>query len=573
MDGSYEQITMQQSFQAFRDFFAPLPVTALERAWAEEAQARSEAWGLEKTLRSFPNLTTAVGSAAHALEIDIMTDIRCPFSHVALHRLRRALANQGLTSAFSETSRGAHRVRVRLHPVFLNAELRPNEGAGSERWEGLDSYLLREHGITSEQSRDPNYPLTKAAVELGFRFNPNRRVVNTLAAFSAMEVATTNEDDRVRLFREISESYFTNAEDISETAVLASAAARAGLDVGDVSRFADKMAAASQDIMARYNLLSHLVPEVPTILLRNSETGDQKKLVGAKDVSAFEEAVAALLRDPARQSTFGVQVPAFGGAHVHLSHANPMSCAALHAGARNGYFPAAWPYSRDSFRRKDETPDTVMYSNPRLVSHLDDASRHALTSTYRKLFGAARRHKKGTAPEGTSEPMPPLSLLDVCSSWQSHYPSDSLRPHDRVAVLGLNAAELSANPLATERHVQDLNVSPALAFVAESFDFVTNTASIDYLVDPQAVLAETHRVLRPGGVAVVSFSNRCFDSKATAVWLEHIATGAGLMEVVSNFFHFSAEWQHINTIDVTPLDTGDPMWIVTAVKPSSTSRL
>jgi SAM-dependent methyltransferase len=113
---------------------------------------------------------------------------------------------------------------------------------------------------------------------------------------------------------------------------------------------------------------------------------------------------------------------------------------------------------------------------------------------------------------------------------------------------------------------QDLNVDPVLPFGSESFDFVTNTASVDYMVDPRAVLRESHRVLRPGGVSIVAFSNRCFDTKATAVWIDRIGTGPGLMHLVTDFFGFSADWAHISTIDVTPQGTGDPMWVVVAVK-------
>ncbi len=43
--------------------------------------------------------------------------------------------------------------------------------------------------------------------------------------------------------------------------------------------------------------------------------------------------------------------------------------------------------------------------------------------------------------------------------------------------------------------------------------------SVQYLVRPFDVFADVHRVLAPGGPLVVSFSNRCFPSKAVAIWL------------------------------------------------------
>ena len=42
--------------------------------------------------------------------------------------------------------------------------------------------------------------------------------------------------------------------------------------------------------------------------------------------------------------------------------------------------------------------------------------------------------------------------------------------------------------------------------------------SIQYLQHPVAVLREIARLLRPGSPLVISFSNRCFWTKAVAVW-------------------------------------------------------
>jgi len=42
--------------------------------------------------------------------------------------------------------------------------------------------------------------------------------------------------------------------------------------------------------------------------------------------------------------------------------------------------------------------------------------------------------------------------------------------------------------------------------------------SIQYLQQAVAVLREVARVLKPGGVAAITFSNRCFPTKAVAIW-------------------------------------------------------
>ena len=153
-------------------------------------------------------------------------------------------------------------------------------------------------------------------------------------------------------------------------------------------------------------------------------------------------------------------------------------------------FPDGW------FARTDERPDTEFYAQPRFVTHLDDAAIAAVSALYDEL---------GLTGD----------VLDLMSSWVSHFRT---APRS-LTVLGLNAVELDANPMATARVVHDLNASPVLPFEDGSFDAVVNCVSIDYLVRPVEVLAEAARVLRPGGASVCTFSNRMFSTKAVRGWL------------------------------------------------------
>jgi SAM-dependent methyltransferase len=148
------------------------------------------------------------------------------------------------------------------------------------------------------------------------------------------------------------------------------------------------------------------------------------------------------------------------------------------------------------FDRDDPSPDPDFYAVPRLVTHLDDRAVDAVGALYDEL-----------GVDG--------DVLDLMSSWVSHLRT----PPRSLTVLGLNAVELAANPMATARVVHDLNADPRLPFADASFDAVVNCVSVDYLVEPAAVLAEVARVLRPGGLSVCTFSNRCFPTKAVRGWL------------------------------------------------------
>jgi hypothetical protein len=151
-----------------------------------------------------------------------------------------------------------------------------------------------------------------------------------------------------------------------------------------------------------------------------------------------------------------------------------------------------------AFDRIDESDDALFYDEPRLVYHIDEGAVAALTRFYRSVL-----------PQGGV-------LLDLMSSWVSHLPADIA--YAEIIGLGLNGAELAANPRLGRRFVQDLNRQPALPLADAAVDAAMICVSIQYLQQPLAVLREVLRALRPGGPVVIGFSNRCFWTKAVAVW-------------------------------------------------------
>ena len=191
------------------------------------------------------------------------------------------------------------------------------------------------------------------------------------------------------------------------------------------------------------------------------------------------------------------------------------------------------------FDRADETPDSVFYEPDRLVNHIDDGAIIAVGQLYRDL-------------DLTGD------VLDLCSSWVSHLPSSPRR----LVALGMNAAELAANPAATDTVVHDLNDDPILPFDDATFDAVTCCVSVDYLVRPIEVFHEAARVLRPGGVFVVTFSNRCFPSKAIRAWLA--ADDRQRCAIVATYFASVARFGPATVQLRNPGQPGDPLYAVWA---------
>jgi SAM-dependent methyltransferase len=194
------------------------------------------------------------------------------------------------------------------------------------------------------------------------------------------------------------------------------------------------------------------------------------------------------------------------------------------------------------FDRQDPRDDADFYAAPRFVTHIDEGAVRAVCELYDELG----------VPDGR--------VLDLMGSWISHL---SRRPEGGLVVLGMNAAEVAANPLAEEHVLHDLNRDPQLPFPDAAFDAVTCCVSIDYLIRPIAVLHEVARVLRPQGVVVITFSNRCFPTKAIRGWL--LTSEADHLAIVSAYVGQAVGFGPVTAHRRTPEGWhGDPLYGVWA---------
>jgi SAM-dependent methyltransferase len=161
---------------------------------------------------------------------------------------------------------------------------------------------------------------------------------------------------------------------------------------------------------------------------------------------------------------------------------------------------------------------------------------------------------------------PGSAVLDICSSWVSHYPADFPHTMERISATGMNALELGANAQLSDFEPKNLNLDPSLPYDDASFDVVTCVVSVDYLIRPLEVFREVHRVLRPGGKFILSQSNRCFPSKAIGMWLGQSDLQHCL--VIAAYFHYAKGWQPARIFDASPTgpNTNDPLFMVEATK-------
>ncbi len=203
-------------------------------------------------------------------------------------------------------------------------------------------------------------------------------------------------------------------------------------------------------------------------------------------------------------------------------------------------------------QKLDARDDLDFYDVPRFVNHVDDGFIDRLTQLYRERL------------------RPQTHIFDMMSSWVSHLPAEM--SFARVQGHGMSAEELARNPRLDDFFVQNLNENPKLPLADAAFDAVLNTVSVQYLQYPEAVFSEICRILKPGGIAIVSFSNRMFFEKAIAAWRE--SSEAARVQLVGRYFQSVAGFERPEAIvvesQVPPmlqlfgLGGGDPFYAVMA---------
>jgi SAM-dependent methyltransferase len=195
-----------------------------------------------------------------------------------------------------------------------------------------------------------------------------------------------------------------------------------------------------------------------------------------------------------------------------------------------------------AYGRDDESADSEFYVVPRKVVHIDDGAIAALGRLYTEVIPTGGR------------------LLDLMSSWRSHLPEGF--PAAEVVGLGMNAEEMADNPQLTRFVVHDVNREPTLPFGDGAFDGAMCAVSVQYLIHPVRTFREVRRVLRPGAPFVVSFSNRCFPTKAVAVWLD--TTDGQHLTLVRSYFDAAGGFSDVTTEDRSPGGYGDPLYALWA---------
>jgi len=146
------------------------------------------------------------------LQIDIVSDVVCPWCIIGYKQLAKAL----------EASGTAH--EIHWHPFELNPTMAP-EG------QNLRDHVAEKYGSTQEQSEESRVRMTGVGAEVGFefRFADDMRMHNTFNVHQLLYWA--DQQGRMHdLEQALFAAHFTHRLNLSDDAVLADVAAQTGLE-------------------------------------------------------------------------------------------------------------------------------------------------------------------------------------------------------------------------------------------------------------------------------------------------------------------------------------------------------
>ncbi|WP_299146272.1 DsbA family oxidoreductase [uncultured Tateyamaria sp.] len=203
---------------------------------------------------------------APVIQIDIVSDVMCPWCIVGYRQLEQALANTGM---------GA---RVRWHPFELNTNM-PVEG------QNLAEHITEKYGSSAEQSAQTRAHLTALGQSLGitFAFSPDSRIVNSFKAHQLLDFALSQGVQhplKLALF----DAYFAHQKDVSKDDVLLDVATSVGLDRAAASQILDSGELRESVREKQQFWTSHGISGVPSMVF-----GGKYLVTGAQGADTYAE--------------------------------------------------------------------------------------------------------------------------------------------------------------------------------------------------------------------------------------------------------------------------------------------
>ena len=214
-------------------------------------------------------------STTSKLQIDIVSDVMCPWCVIGYRQLAAALQATGTPH------------EIRWHPYELNPGM-PPEG------QNIREHVAEKYGSTREQSDASRVRMTQAGTEVGFEFRyaDDMRMHNSFNLHQLLEWAEQQgrmHDLKMALFA----AHFTHARDLSDNAVLADVAAEIGLDRAEALAVLADQRFAAEVRKAEQVWVNQGIQGVPAIVFNRRHL-----VIGAQGVRNFTRILKQLAAMP-----------------------------------------------------------------------------------------------------------------------------------------------------------------------------------------------------------------------------------------------------------------------------------
>ena len=204
------------------------------------------------------------------LQIDIVSDVVCPWCAVGYANLSKAL-----DQVASDIE-----ANIQWHPFQLNPHM-PKEG------QAIDEHLAEKYGLDETQLKQNQQHLINAGQQSGveFNFDQRSRIFNTLDCHVLLDFAQT-QDKQTQLKLALFHAYFTDGLNISDQAVLIEVAQSVGLEKAHIEKALADDALREQVKNEEDKYKSLGINSVPAFIINN-----QYLISGGQPVDSFVRAL------------------------------------------------------------------------------------------------------------------------------------------------------------------------------------------------------------------------------------------------------------------------------------------
>lgn len=223
----------------------------------------------------FYPLAPASLTMPHALTIDFVSDVSCPWCAVGWSALNQALQRVQPDIAASLT--------------FQPFELNPQMGPGGQ---DITEHLTQKYGSTPEQQAQIRDTIRERGAAAGFEFNPDGRgrIYNTFNAHRLLQWAgEAHPEHQVRLKVALLQACHRDRQAMDDPTVLLQAVATAGLDVGRAQAILDSDDYAAEVRERESHYLNAGIHSVPAVIFNGRHL-----VSGAQPTEVYEQVLRQL---------------------------------------------------------------------------------------------------------------------------------------------------------------------------------------------------------------------------------------------------------------------------------------